>query len=497
MNPESQTIIRQLEQKEFEAQKLRMEKYNRIAADLTRDERHPHRKQRMEEIKKIEARIIKSGRGQESEGRRELLVDARGYRETRRTVCYLSPTGERIERSVVMFYKNEGSKVTWLTVGGRVVSLHTSLYDQRIDSALYGAARDRRVSFMPTVDERGIYAGIVTIIEDIRVKRSVRSEPSSETIPPGFKQSMDLIRSIADAFPFNPKRPRKPENYFPPIGGNIFNENDRPTLAGKMCCDLYDTLTERPGFANRHEQGYFNAIGNEVYDAFNNYVVSTLNARRAKGNDRIEYALDRKDGTDAFHFNGDTNTVQSFLFYFNKSQTRFHNPNARMVRAYITLDDIDLKSTGINFADLCLALYDGGVDFLAKCCSPYGQAQRMDNMVFYISESHRAHASEIIKRFLSERKLGKGHLMAATPSRADGLSWAYEPSEQEMKLWRAVSGSTSDGSFNLIATMYALPLYLDKLIVACYQAGDQDSAKKYQKEAERIRALFEKYRTVI
>lgn len=496
MNPESGALTRYLEQREYDATVLRMEKYGRIAANLARDERSSIRKQRVDEVHGIEQKILKQGRG--GPGCEDQLIDTRGYREYRIDIIYSSPSGQTITVPVVMFYKKRGNETVWLEGGGRTVVLHEALYRQRLKSSLYGQARDRSVSFIPVVDGRGAYTGITSIIEDVRAPNAARvAEKRSESLPPGFRVSAKLIESIANRFPFDQKRIRTPEQYYPPIVSNIFAEHDHPTLAGRMLIYLYDTLVDRPEYhapQDAHEYGQF---GREALDTFNSYIPSVLNTRRKMMNDRIEFGLDREQGTDAFHFNGDTMPVQSFLFYFNKSTDHFTDPTARMCRAYITLNPRDWRDTGRNFADLCLLLYDAGIDIIAKCCSPYGQAKRMDNIVIYISEPHRQQASALIKQFMVDRRIGKGHMMAAVPSSQDGLSWAYEPMPSESKLWQDVSGSSQEGSFNIIMAMYALQLYLDKLIVACIQKGDRASADIYRNEAERVRNLFAAYRAQI
>lgn len=495
MNPESGALTRYLEQKEFDEAALRMGKYGRIAADFARPEQSSVRKQRIDEVCAIEQKILKKGRG--GPGCEEQLIDTRGYREHQTDIIYSSPSGQTITVPVVMFYKKEGNKVVWLEGGGRTVVLHEALYRQRLKSSLYGTARDRSVSFIPVVDGRGAYTGITSIVEDVRAPRASRAfaAPSNESLLPGFRVSSKLIASIAERFPLDVQNPRKPDTYFQPIGGNVFAEDDRPTLAGRMLCYLYDTLIDRPDYHTPQDAREYGRQGEKAFDAFNAYVPSVLNSRRKVMNDRIEFGLDREKGTDAFHFAGETMPVQSFLFYFNKSTDHFTASTARICRAYITLDPREWRETGKQFADLCILLYDAGIDFMAKCCSPYGQARRMDNVVLYISEPHRQQASALIKQFMNDRRIGKGHMMAAVPSNQDGLSWAYEPTPTESKLWQGISGSSQVGSFNLIMAMYALPLYLDKLIVACLRKGDRASADIYRNEVERVRGLFAAYRT--
>lgn len=497
MNPESGALTRYLEQKEFDAAVVRMGKYGRIAADFARAEQSSVRRQRIDEVRAIEQKILKKGRG--GPGCEEQLIDTRGYREHQTDIIYSSPSGQTITVPVVMFYKKEGNKVMWLEGGGRTVVLHEALYRQRLESSLYGQARDRNVSFIPVVDGRGAYTGITSIIEDVHAQHVNRRtvEARNESLLPGFRVSTDLIASIAERFPLDTRNFRKPDAYFPPIAGNVFDDQDHPTLAGRMLCYLYDTLIDRPDYRTPQDAREYGRQGEKAFDTFNAHIPSVLNSRRKIMNDRIEFGLDREKGTDAFHFNGDTMPVQSFLFYFNKSTSHFTNPAARMCRAYITLDPHEWSETGKQFADLCTLLYDAGIDFIAKCCSPYGQAKRMDNIVLYISEPHRKQASALIKQFMNDRHIGKGHMMAAVPSDQDGLSWAYEPTASESKLWQNVSGSSRAGSFNMIIAMYALPMYLDKLVVACMQKADRASADIYRDEAKRVRGLCAAYRAQI
>ncbi|MEK7649307.1 MAG: hypothetical protein AAB400_05365 [Patescibacteria group bacterium] len=491
MNPEHHTIIRQLGLKEFEGMKLRLGKYGRITADLELQPTSAARIQRTQEIQAVEQKIKTRGRGDEKSGREELLIDTRGYREARRTLHYVSPTGESFDTEAVLFYKKEGQQITWLKSENRLVVLDVGLYCNRLASTLYNQQGDRPVAYIPMVDDRGAYRGIVTIIEDKKKPKPLIHEPEQKSLPPGFRLSTDTIKTIADRFLVDSRRPIQPGSFIRPIFTNIFDSDDRSTLAGRILCDVYERVIERSG----RKDAVPADAGKKSYHAFNTYVPKILTRRHNQGYAPLEYVEDRASGTDAFHLGG-SQFGSSFLYYFNKSMARWQHPHDPITRAYLTLDTKDLEKTPIHFTDLCLALYDAGIDFMAKCCTPHAQVKRMDNILFYISEPDREHASAIIKQFMTDRKLGKGHMLAAMPSAQDGLSWAYEPNSYEMRLWQEVSGSSQPASFNIVAAMYALPLYLDRLIVACLRTGDTASAETYRKEVERVRLLFRKYRTI-
>lgn len=466
-----------MSQTEFDGTKIRVEKCKRIRDDLKSTpagERYTiAAQQRQEEIRRVE---MKSKQGEKAKkgGLEELIIDTRGYHEKRFTRVYISPTGEKISEELVMFVRiDKDGKFEWLTLEGKPLALNANLYDSRMTSQLHAEGLDYRVKVIPRINERGAYTGVVSIIEDKKNKLNI-----------------NIFEKIGEQIKIDEQHPPKPESFFPPLVGNFFNEEDTPTLAGKIIVEIYRELIRRSDYVNQYNVEEIINIGKKAVQNYKDYVKEKVLKRWEAGDQKITFGIDRKEGADLFHFNGDDRPIFDHLFYFNKSRIHWRNPKESIVRAYITLAPQEINKIQNIFVDLCLQLYDAGIDFSAKCSSPNGLIKRTDNIVLYISNSDQSKASQILKNFLKERRIGKGHVMAATPDPQDGLSWAYEPNEQQQKIWQEVSGSSQRTSFNTFVATMAVARYLERLALAHLKLGNVAVSNIYQQEAKRVRSII-------
>lgn len=312
-----------------------------------------------------------------------------------------------------------------------------------------------------------------------------------------FRESLDPVtgkkidfEAIGKSFSLDDNNPPKPESILPPMGGNFFENDDNPTLAGIVIAKVYKELIEREVKPSKEKADKILEQCGEELKKFFYYVKDILLQREKEGKKGIGLGNKRVDGTDQF-FHSYASADHSM--YFSKSHAHWKDRKSQEIRAYVTLTpDQTTKDLHKNFVDLVITLYDANIDFTAKCSSPYGAKKRTDNIVIYIAKADQARASAIIKGFLDKRKLGSGHVKAAVPSPRDGLSWAPEPSEKQHKLWNDVSGSSGRASFNSYVAAMAIPTYLDRLAIAHLRKGDKKAADVYSQEAQRVRAIIRK-----
>jgi serine/threonine protein phosphatase PrpC len=278
-----------------------------------------------------------------------------------------------------------------------------------------------------------------------------------------------------------------------PLYGNMFNDNDIRTLAGKFLGEIYSPLIDRAnGQALQDAIGSdeWGPLGKSAIRQFASEIQAINKTREAKGLPPLSFSNDHIGGSDDFHFNGDRSPVTAHLFYFNKATQNYdppYNPNEGITHAYITLDPTNKDIVAKNFVDLCETLYDAGINFSAKATSPYGTIKRDDNIVIYIRDSDKENAAHLIRSFLTERSIATGHVRAANPDAQDGLSWAPEPTPREVKIFQEITGSTTQGSFNAIVASRLMPYYLASL------------ARQYREIAQREKATLssEKYQELM
>lgn len=299
--------------------------------------------------------------------------------------------------------------------------------------------------------------------------------------------------AIARAIPLDENNPQKPDQFIQPVVTNMFGDNDNATLAGRMVGSLYDKLIKRtdtkPYEADEVQQ--LLEVSKQTREDFAKTVEAVNKKRQEQGLPPLEIGVSRQAGKDGFHFNGDTRPSQDFLFYFGKSSANYKNKGEPEVRAYLTLKPEEAVKNQEHFVELAMRLYDAGVDFSAKAGSVFGVRQRTDNMVFYISASDQPKASQIIKDFLQEKSIGQGRMLAALPSPQEGLSWAMQPNPEQMELWKKISGSSVDASYNVLVAVRAMPDYLDRLVEAHKKKGDLATAQIYEQEAQRLRSILQ------
>ncbi len=297
---------------------------------------------------------------------------------------------------------------------------------------------------------------------------------------------------IGKSIPIDENNPPKPESFFAPVVTNMFGDTDNPTLAGRMVATVYDRLVQRDyhkGYGGGDEVQRLLEVSKKTQKDFVTRIAEINKQRKAKGLPELPVNLTRPSGTDGFHFNGDARPSQDFLFYFGKSKAHYKHSEPE-VRAYVTLNPKDREAVQGHFVDLAVKLYDEGIDFSGKAGSLFGVEKRTDNMVFYISASDQPKASGIIKQYLAEKGIGEGHVKAALPSQQEGLSWSMQPSEEQHRLWREISGSSKEASFNGAVAAMAMPRYMDRLAAAHRKRGDIPSAQQFEQEAMRIRRII-------
>jgi len=101
-----------------------------------------------------------------------------------------------------------------------------------------------------------------------KVRKSISLEPTAERQKPE-----DKFKDIAERISIDEKKPPKPEQFFPPTGGNMFGENDEPTLAGKVIFrDVYDRLVERPDYKSSLSASEILRLGRESLENFKEYI---------------------------------------------------------------------------------------------------------------------------------------------------------------------------------------------------------------------------------
>lgn len=311
------------------------------------------------------------------------------------------------------------------------------------------------------------------------VRRSIGSESTTEE-----EKSKNKFKTIAEGITIDEKKPPKPEQFFPPVAGNMFGENDEPTLAGKIIArDIYDKLVERPDYKSSLSVTEILRLGREALEDFEGYI-------KDKGD--FSFDVTRPAGKTGFHLNGEEGRVsRDHLFYFSKTTKEWKNPDAKQVRAYLTIDPAEIGNTQKHFVDLCTKLYESGVDFTAKAASPNGLEKRTDNMVFYLAEADKPKAEQIIRDFLEESGIGKGNVYAAEEdSEQEGLSWAPEPDQKDTELWQKTSGSSERASYNVVVAAKVIPRYLRRLAEVHSKIGDNKSAETFNREADRVESLI-------
>jgi hypothetical protein len=298
-------------------------------------------------------------------------------------------------------------------------------------------------------------------------------------------EKKNKYEGFADKISIDEKKPPKPEQFFPPAAGNMFGENDEPTLAGKVIAkDVYDRLVERQDHKPSFSAQEIIQLGKEALEDFKKSI---------QDYGRFSFDVSRPGGKTGFHLNGEDGRVsRDHLFYFSKSTKEWKNPKETQTRAYLTMDSSEVKNIQKHFIDICSKLYEAGVDFTGKAASPNGLERRTDNAVFYIADSDKEKAGKIIREFLQERGIGHGNVEAAEADpEQNGLSWAPEPNEKDVELWQKVSGSSEKASYNTVVASKVVPHFLRRLAESNLKVGDKKSADIFTKEADRVSKLIE------
>ncbi|PIS28236.1 hypothetical protein COT42_08700 [Candidatus Saganbacteria bacterium CG08_land_8_20_14_0_20_45_16] len=185
--------------------------------------------------------------------------------------------------------------------------------------------------------------------------------------------------------------------------------------------------------------------------------------------------------------------TRDFLFYFNKTTADWQDfPPREELRAYITLKPEQIDGYFRIFVDLCDYLYAAGVDFTAKAASRLGFLERVDNMVFYIAGYNQLMAEAAIKQFLRVKNIGVGHVPLARPSDQEGLSWANEPDDRQVKIWQEISGSSKQVSYMMFEAIQVVPHLLARISNAHALTGNIQQKRVFSEEADRTKSVLTK-----
>lgn len=188
--PETRSIpVKEMsvEQQAFQQAKTRIEKSQRIKADLkdlkTGQPKSANHLQRVQEIRDVEAKSEQGQAGSEK-GAEELVIDNRGYQEQRIKVNYKSPDGKVVSEELVMFVKlgTSGQPEFLRDPIGKVWALNADLYDSRLTSNIHPKGLDYQRTVIPRIEGRGAYSGVVSLVEDDKpIQRS--SNPDTDDSP--------------------------------------------------------------------------------------------------------------------------------------------------------------------------------------------------------------------------------------------------------------------------------------------------------------------------
>ncbi len=264
-----------------------------------------------------------------------------------------------------------------------------------------------------------------------------------------------------------------------------------PTLSGRVVDVLYGDLITRSLMIPRSRERSSQLIDASIdsRDRAKEKIETINRERQAKGLRTFSLTSDIDYSQTGFHFHN-KGPVDGYNLHFHMAE----RPDSPRLRAYITLSLDDIDQVADHFIDLSNTLYNAGVNFSGKVDSPAGAAERTENMVFYINDADQPKAAEIIRNFLSTNRIGEGHVLAAIPSKQEGLSWAFEPGQAEVKLYQEITGSIKNAaSFNQFASAMTIPTYLTRLANAHATNGNTLEAETFRKEAERVRTLIRSY----
>lgn len=303
------------------------------------------------------------------------------------------------------------------------------------------------------------------------------------------QQATSFMRELAQKVPLEVK---PASAFIPPAAGNSYNPQDTPTLAGKVAINIYDHLTKRGAPLTKTPTEFIKA-GRDAITQF-----PTVISRHAPG---FTYGSSRTPGQTSFHHDtspGDTPMATSdFLYYFNTSgaHRKIKRSAHPEVRGYITIKQTHANKIPELFVKLVKRLKDANVEFDAKATSPYGAETRNDHMVFYIPQPHQEKARDVMKKFLEEEKVGEGKagqspIVTNIAGSTAGLSWAFEPDQEEIKIGHEISGASTGISHNRLAALAATPHYLERIAQAHEQTGNHKEAKIFRDEAKRVEHIL-------
>ncbi len=328
-------------------------------------------------------------------------------------------------------------------------------------------------------------------MDNVEVVEQVLDKP---TVKPASVENKRIAfpaidyNKIADGFKLDSKNPPKPESFL--IGNtNAFDDDDEPTLSGRILLTVYGDLIKRKDAPPMPKDGLeqHKIAMKEFWDESAEIATSRSGEVGAKS---VTAALSRAEGTNGFHFDGETVATRDHAYYFNKSTAYWRNPREGRTRAYLTIKPEEATRNQEHFAKLSMEMFDAGIDFNAKATGVKGTLERTDNIVFYISDSDKSRAGEIMRKYLENNPIAGGVVEAAVADKQAGLSWAPEPGRAETDFYQKVTGTTKRTSFNGFVAARAMPRYLERLTSVSARAGDTKSAAVYFTELKRVNGIL-------
>jgi|GEM_PF-2547802 len=169
--------VQNLEAPAFSAAKIRIEKSQRIAADLKPQDGRAPNQSRITEVRDIERRSA-PGPAAAKSGLKEVVIDTREYQERVLKAKYKTDSGAEMSEELVMFFKlGRDGQPQFLTVDGQPLALNGDLYRTRLDSQLHKPEKNVKTTVLPRIDGRGAYTGIVSIREKNEVAEKAPRKP--------------------------------------------------------------------------------------------------------------------------------------------------------------------------------------------------------------------------------------------------------------------------------------------------------------------------------
>ncbi|MFH1247198.1 MAG: hypothetical protein V1644_02345 [Candidatus Micrarchaeota archaeon] len=183
-----------------------------------------------------------------------------------------------------------------------------------------------------------------------------------------------------------------------------------------------------------------------------------------------------------FSFDSDPSASHPFIFAAKDSMA------TKTTKAYVSLSPKEITKIPQHFVELVHCLLDANVRFYAKA-SCLDQARSFaHNLVFYIDQKHAVKARRVLRKFLTEKKLGDGHVFASRRD-VNGLSFVNETEGPDLYVNHVASSSFERVSFHTRVAARMVPHYLERIAKAHEKLGNAGEAERFRAEIRRIRAF--------